>query len=305
MNQTRDRIISASRRTDIPGWYTPWFLEQISQGYFRVKNPYTRVPRKISALPGEIHSIVFWSKNFGPFLELQADQILVDKGYNLFFNFTLNSRSPLLEPGLPDLSERLDQAGLLCRRFGPEKLFWRFDPICFFQTEPGEIQNNLDDFCYIADAMAALGITRCVTSFYDEYKKIKARIRRLSVNHPQRLNFVLPNSTDQEKWLGQMAAYLEPKNIQLHLCCEQAVFKRLGPDRNIRENACIDGRLLKAIYGGNPEIRRDQGQRAKQGCKCTRSIDIGSYEEHPCRHNCLFCYARTGADIQMCRENSP
>lgn len=62
-------------------------------------------------------------------------------------------------------------------------------------------------------------------------------------------------------------------------------------------NACINGHLYKALFGGNPEIRGDYGQRRKQGCQCTKSFDIGSYEDHPCFHNCLFCYARTGLDI--------
>lgn len=299
MNQTRNKVLSASRRTDIPGWYTPWFLEQVDQGYFMVKNPYTRIPRKISALPNEIHSIVFWSKNFGPFLDLQADQILVDKGYHLVFNFTLNSPSPLLEPGLPDLSQRLDQAGLLCERFGPDKLFWRFDPLCFFQTDQGPIENNLTDFFPIADAMAALGISQCVTSFYDPYQKIQARIQYLSRHSHPFVSFVPPKLEDQQKLLLHMADYLKSKNILLHLCCEKKIFTSLGPDCGIQENACIDGRRLKGIYGGDPEIRRDYGQRSKQGCRCTQSIDIGSYEDHPCFHNCLFCYANTGVDAHI------
>lgn len=297
MIQTRDKILSASRRTDIPGWYTPWFLEQIDLGYFMVKNPYTQISRKISALPDEIHSIVFWSKNFGPFLELGADQILKGKGYPLLFNFTVNSPSPLLEPRLPELGKRVDQAGILCERFGPDKLFWRFDPICFFQTDTGLIENNLEDFFQIADAMAALGITQCVTSFYDDYRKIQARLRFLSLDHL--LSFVRPKPEEQQKVLRGMADYLNSQNISLHLCCEKEIFNTLESDGGILENACIDGRLFQKIYGGNPETRRDYGQRSKQGCQCTQSIDIGSYEDHPCFHNCLFCYANTGVDLQI------
>lgn len=298
MTRTRDKILSASRRTDIPGWYTPWFLKQIQQGYFTIQNPYNKKVTKINALPGEIHSIVFWSKNFGPFLELQADQILVEKGYKLFFNFTINSRSLLLEPGLPKLEKRIDQARLLCRRFGPDKLSWRFDPICFYRQDNKQIENNLTDFTMIADAMADMGISRCVTSFYDDYQKIQTRLCRLSLQSKPHNFFVDPKIEDKQKLVQQMADYLESKNIRLYLCSEKSLFSTLGLFSSIQESSCIDGRLLKKLYGGNPETRRDYGQRSRQGCRCTKSIDIGSYIDHPCFHNCLFCYARTGADTQ-------
>jgi len=304
MTQTRDKIISASRRTDIPGWYTPWFLHRIRQGYFTVKNPYNKIVQRVDARPEKVHSIVFWSKNFGPFLDLHADRILTDAGYNLYFNFTINSRDSLLEPGLPKLSERLCQAGFLCEKFGPDKMAWRFDPICFYKTENRHLKNTLGDFTMLADAMAGMGITKCVTSFYNGYKKIKTRISHLCSRGGPLVSFVEPTITDRLKVIKKMAGYLGRKNISLHLCCEASLFNSLEfadpwKDCKVKENACIDGRLLKSLHGGNPETRRDYGQRSRQGCRCTRSIDIGSYKEHPCFHNCLFCYANTGIDTKI------
>ncbi len=304
MGQTQNKILSASRRTDIPGWYTPWFLDRIQQGYFTIKNPYNKVARRVDARPEDIHSIVFWSKNFGPFLDLHADRILADLGYKLYFNFTINSRASLLEPGLPKLLERLDQASLLCQRFGPDKLSWRFDPICFYKINNKPLENTLGDFTMIADAMAGMGITRCVTSFYNGYKKIEARVSHLSSQGNPLVSFVDPTMEDRQKVIRRMADYLEKKDIRLHLCCEASLFAGLGPkvpgeDCRVKENACIDGKLLKHLYGGTPETRRDYGQRSKQGCRCTQAIDIGSYEDHPCFHNCLFCYANTGIDTQI------
>ena len=109
MVQTPSNIISASRRTDIPGWYTPWFLDRIQQGFFTIKNPYNGKMRRVDVRPEEVHSIVFWSKNFGPFIEGGHGQALAAMGYNLFFNFTVNSDDALLEPRVPPLKERLRQ----------------------------------------------------------------------------------------------------------------------------------------------------------------------------------------------------
>ncbi|MBU0969256.1 MAG: DUF1848 domain-containing protein [Proteobacteria bacterium] len=299
MDRTGNKIISASRRTDIPGWYTPWFLEQVRLGFFTIKNPYNQVKKRVDVLPQNIHSIVFWSKNFGPFLDLSADRILSDMGYHLYFNATVNSRNTLLEPGLPALSERLGQVNLLCERFGPDKISWRFDPLCFYRTDDGHLENNLGDFTLIADAMAEMGITRCVSSFYDDYQKVLTRARYLSLQGTPLVTFADPKKKDRQKIVQRMADYLETKNINLYLCCETALVSDPGSRTSIRPNACIDGRQLKHLYGGDPEIRRDYGQRSRQGCRCTRSVDIGAYEDHPCFHNCLFCYANTGTDTQL------
>ena len=90
------------------------------------------------------------------------------------------------------------------------------------------------------------------------------------------------------------------EQIQLHLCCEKKLYDQVKPGgANIFENACINGPFLEKLYGGSPETRRDSGQRAKKGCRCTRSIDIGSYQDHPCYHNSLFCYAHTKIDTRI------
>lgn len=296
MPQSRDKILSVSRRTDIPGQYTPWFLKGIAAGTFQVKNPYNKRIKTVTATPDTVHSIVFWSKNYQPFLNLFAHQILADKGFNLFFNFTVNSRS-LLEPGIPDTGARLDQATFLADRFGPDKLAWRFDPICFYEQD-GKLKNNLDEFFTIAQAMASIGVTRCVISFYDKYKKVDHRLKHLAAQGGPLIEFIDPEKKKKEEIIKKLAAQLSPLNIQLFLCCEGSLAQDI-PWEGVEPNACIDGKLLKKLFGGNPETARDRGQRTKLGCNCTKSVDIGSYEEHPCFHNCLFCYAKTGADIHI------
>lgn len=300
MTRTRDKIISASRRTDIPAWYTPWFLKQIRQKHFITVNPFTRKSKQVDVCPENTHSIVFWSKNYGPFLDLGAHRILGDMGFNLFFNFTVNSRSPLLEPNLPDLGTRLSQVKVLVDRFGPHAVAWRFDPICFYTLSTQSVENNLSDFLYIADAMADMGITVCVTSFYDAYRKVAIRTRHLARSGGPVVCFTDPDTAEKKQLICSMAAQLEKKQIQLHLCCEKKLYDTVKPGcTNIFENACINGHFLEKLFGGTPETRRDYGQRAKKGCRCTSAIDIGSYQDHPCYHNCLFCYANTHMDTRI------
>lgn len=290
-------ILSASRRTDIPGWYTSWFLDRIEKGYFAVTNPFNRQSRRVDATPKDIHTIVFWSKNYGPFLGLEAHKILARKGFHLFFNFTINTPLKELEPGLPDLSSRLEQIRRIAREFSPVQIAWRFDPICFYE-KGSKVFNNLDAFEYIAGQLSQLGIKQCITSFYDPYKKVSARIQRMGGSGGPGLKFIDPGVERRADIIRSMAQFLTPLGMALSLCCEKELMDAAGLHADASPNACINGHLYKTLFGGEPEIRADYGQRRKKGCKCTKSFDIGSYEDHPCYHNCLFCYARTGFDIK-------
>ncbi|MCP4021909.1 MAG: DUF1848 domain-containing protein, partial [Desulfobacteraceae bacterium] len=64
MTPIQDKIISASRRTDIPGFYMDWFMKQILCGFFMIKNPYNQLVRKVEVRADTTLAIVFWSKNF-------------------------------------------------------------------------------------------------------------------------------------------------------------------------------------------------------------------------------------------------
>lgn len=290
-----DTIISASRRTDIPGLYTPWFMDCIRRREAVVVNPFNRKTRTVDLDPASVYAIVFWSKNFGPFLDLEAHRQLQDLGYNLFFNFTVNTAHPLLEPGLPDLSSRLAQAETLCRTFSGDQVAWRFDPICFFEQD-GQTRNNLADFAAIARRMADAGVSRCITSFYDPYAKVDRRITRMHKAGSPAFRFTDPGLDKKTEVVRRMADRLDNLGIKLFLCCEAGILSALEGTRNVAASACIDSRLLGKRFGGSPSTARDQGQRKDKGCTCSKSVDIGSYQDHPCRHNCLFCYARTETD---------
>ncbi len=305
MSLSPDKIISASRRTDIPGFYTDWFMERIRIGSFEVKNPYNRTVKNIEVSKESVHSIVFWSKNYADFLYKRAGENLRRLGFNLYFNFTINSELPELEPGILPLSHRLNQLTELASRFGPANIAWRFDPICFYTTGPdGYEKNNLSDFPIISEKASELGVRKCVTSFLDMYPKINKRLAFLSRTKKTPLSFIQPSPEKKIQVIQWMENRLSQLDMQLSLCCEKELFSHMNSGSSVMENACIDGNLLKKNFGGTPETKRDYGQRSKQGCKCTLSIDIGSYDGHPCFHNCLFCYAAPDMDHMMKKDRT-
>jgi hypothetical protein len=286
MKHSNQIVISASRRTDIPAFYMNWFMEQIKKGVFEVINPYNRRKFIVPATPDSVHTIVFWSKNFAPFLKGRFGQKLLAMGYNLFFNFTINSDIPLLEPRVPSLKQRLDQLRDLSLNYDSKTINWRFDPICFFKFEEKVIKDNLHNFSRIATWASQCGVTRCITSFMDHYTKIKKRIKLIPG-----FSFIDPILSEKTGILLKLEKELSEKNIDLYACCEKEVLNALPSGLNIRKGSCIPNDLFVKIFGGDLSIKRDTGQRSSKGCGCMISVDIGSYHLHPCYHNCLFCYA--------------
>ncbi len=293
-------ILSASRRTDIPAFYLDWFMAGIRNGGFEVENPYNRRKRHVPARPRDVHSIVFWSKNYGPFLRRGIGEQLARQGHHLFFNFTLNATAPDLEPHVPPLRARLQQLEELVQRFGPQTLYWRFDPLCFYRLAPAAPRrDNLDQMETIAVTAARLGIRECITSFVDLYPKVQRRARRIGIV------FEDPPLDAKAAILTHMATFLRGHGIGLLTCCEKEVVSQLGLESGVRSGACIPGERLARLYGPHFHRRRDRGQRVKAGCGCNLAIDIGSYHRQPCYHDCLFCYARPMAPSKTPAVNPP
>ncbi|MBU0986700.1 MAG: DUF1848 domain-containing protein, partial [Proteobacteria bacterium] len=171
---------------------------------------------------------------------------------------------------------------------------WRFDPICFYQTESGDIRNNLHDFALIATRASRCGVTRCITSFMDDYPKIRKRI----ASRPG-FAFIDPAPQTKKKILTDLHQTLAALDIKLFTCCEKEILQTLPPDSGIRPSSCIPNRLLVELCGGNLSFKADTGQRIQNGCGCLVSKDIGSYALHPCYHNCLFCYANPASEKNL------
>jgi hypothetical protein len=295
MNDEPRQILSISRRTDIPAFYMPWFMEGVSRGRIEVVNPFNRRIRPVDVTPERVHTLVFWSKNFGPFLAGCYGERLQAMGYHLFFNFTVNSASAILEPGVPALSQRLDQLRQLCQRFGSAAVQWRFDPICHFASGDQRQGSNMGDFETIAAVAGECGVQTCVTSFMDHYRKIARRTGK-------ELAFIDPPASEKVRILMKMQAILTPLGIEPALCCEKATLDQLPPEASIEAGACISGRRIMTLYGGRVPLRQDAGQRKAAGCRCTVSVDVGSYSLHPCHHNCLYCYASPACDQTASKE---
>lgn len=89
------KIISISRRTDIPAFYGDWFMGRLKNGFAGVVNPFSGQKYIVSLRPQDVICFVFWSKDFSHFLENL--KIIDSSGYRFYLNYTVTA--------LPDIFE--------------------------------------------------------------------------------------------------------------------------------------------------------------------------------------------------------
>ncbi len=270
------RVISASRRTDIPAFYMRWLGDRVAEGFVNVANPlYREKVTRVSLLPEHVAWLVLWSKNFAVF-ERWAERF---DAYELFFHFTINAPNSFLEPGVPTGEQALRQVEFLAARYGGRRVTWRYDPLVCWR-ESGSVRSNYDPVWFedMCRRMAPLGVERCTTSFMTPYGKVLQRFRRL---FPQ-ISLVDPPPDQKRAWAAALREIAGTYGIRLSSCTDAVLFDVLP------KGACVDGRLLNSLSASRVSCAKAPGRDA---CGCTHSIDIGDFERQECGYACLYCYA--------------
>jgi hypothetical protein len=265
-------IISASRRTDIPAFYSSWFLRRLEEGYALVRNPVnTRLVYRVPISAGTTRCIVLWTKNPDPLVDRLGE--LEDYGIPFYFLFTLTGYGPELERNLPDKRGILRTFRTLAARLGPERVVWRYDPILF--TPEYSLSVHLRLFTELAGELAG-STRRCVMSFLTMYNKCRRNLASFElVDLPGRQKAALA---------GEMKSVAAERGIELASCASDELVAAGVP-----AGKCVDDLLISRISGQEFRGRKDRSQRAS--CRCVESADIGAYDT--CVHNCLYCYANS------------
>ncbi|NLY29527.1 MAG: DUF1848 domain-containing protein, partial [Firmicutes bacterium] len=134
-------IISVSRRTDIPNYYSEWFLNRTKEGFVLVRNPVNfRQISRIRLAPDVVDGIVFWTKNPAPIISRLPE---LDE-YMYYFQFTLTPYGKDIEPNIPEKSRVLAVFKRLSEMIGPDRVIWRYDPILI--NEKYTVAYHLDAF---------------------------------------------------------------------------------------------------------------------------------------------------------------
>jgi hypothetical protein len=267
------QYISASRRTDLPRFGAAAFFEAWRRGEITYDGGYGR-SYTVSLRPEHVLGYIFWSKDFGPFIAHPRFRDLIAAS-NAIFAFTLNDM-PALEPGLAPLEQRLETARRLCDLVGPQRLMWRYDPICRYRTPDGELITTDQPFFALLPRMRKLGVTRCYFSFMALYHKTKSRPVRFEPI-PEHTRLALS---------AAMARSAKEAGMRLFNCCNPDIPANIA---GIEQASCVDDSLLRDTdrFGVHSPLKK---RPTREGCGCYESRDIGSYSP-ACAHGCLYCYA--------------
>lgn len=267
-------ILSVSRRTDIPNYYSEWFFNRLKEGFLYVRNPMNfHQISEIKISPDVVDCIVFWTKNPLPMME-RLDEL---EAYNYYFQFTLTGYGNDVERNLPNKKTSVIPVFQeLSNRIGKEKVVWRYDPIFF--SNRYNVQYHLKAFRSIAEALS--GYTeKCVISFLDIYPKNKKNMDDL-------LSYDLSDSELRE-FAKELSNIAKENHIKIGSCAEKIDLDEYG----IIHNSCIDKELIEKIIGCKLKINKDKNQRIE--CGCVESVEVGTY--NTCKNGCVYCYANYSA----------
>ena len=258
-------IISASRRTDIPAYYSQWFLNRLKAGYVLIRNPVIgSTIHKIELNPKIVNCIVFWTKDAANILD-KLDEIS-SLGYRYVFQFTITPYGSDIERNMRPKEDIIKTFKRLSSMIGSERVIWRYDPIIFNETLTPEYHlKNFEDMCRQLSGYTDIVNMSIVQSYHN--KSFGLELSR----------------QDKEKFLRSLKEIALSHSIDPRMCCYPEDPQMYG----IKRAKCIDKEYLEKICGYKLKLPRDKNQRTL--CECCESIDIGIY--NTCIHGCTYCYA--------------
>ena len=271
-------IINTGQRTDIPAFYSKWFMNRIREGYVLVRNPYyPSIVTKFLLNPEVVDVIGFCTKNPRPMFQY-LDEL---KDYGQFWYISITGFDKDLEPNVPPIDQVIEDFKYLSNKVGKNAIGWRYTPIIVNEKYTKEY--HIKTFEYIAKELE--GYTGLAAfGFLDLYPKLEK-------NHPE------IKDTDDETKIEITKAFKEiakKHHLDLRLCSKEKWLGQYGID--------IDGCMRVNDYESSINSKLDIKQKMearKSFCACYLSNDIGSYNS--CMHLCKYCYAN--GDEKTIRKN--
>jgi hypothetical protein len=268
------RIVSVSRRTDIPAFYGDWFMRRLKEGFAGFVSPFGAKRYIVSLKREDVVCLVFWSKDFTPFLEKL--KVIEDLGYKFYFNYTVTGLPTIFE-GNVKKDAAIETLKLLSKTYSPQHINWRFDPIIISSICDRDFW--IKAFEELAAQFEGL-VERCYFSFVTEYNKVKRNFDELK----RSTGVTIAETSEGFKidLANELAAIAERHGVQMFSCCGDYLV-----GEKIKKAHCIDGGIVESLF--YPEGLQYSEKPTRSQCGCTESTDIGTY--NTCPHGCVYCYA--------------
>lgn len=296
-------IISASRSTDIPGFYSDWFIKRWEAGYIKWTNPFNGKPLYVSFK--NTRAVVFWTKN--PRSLMKHLDWLDENIPNYYFQYSLNDYDQEgYEGKIASVQSRIKTFKELSQKLGKKRVVWRFDPLIL--TSEIDVSELLRRVKNIGDELKDY-TEKLVFSFVDIsiYKKVQNNLKK------ENIPYIEWTETLMDQFAKGISEINQNWNLQLGTCSEKIDLEKYC----IVHNKCIDDDSMIDIFSEDKKLMeflgveikepdlfsdgevikkkklKDKGQR--EDCGCIFSKDIGAY--NTCPHECNYCYANSSKEI--------
>lgn len=269
-------IINTGQRTDIPAFYSKWFMNRIREGYVLVRNPYyPSLVTKFLLNPDVVDVIGFCTKNPRPMFKY-LDEL---KPFGQFWYISITGFDKDIEPNVPSIDQVIEDFKFLSDKVGKNAIALRYTPIII--NEKYTLQRHIDTFEYITSKLEGY-TSLAVFGFVDIYDKLKR-------NHPE-----IIDCDDSLKIIiaKEFLKIANKHHMELRLCSKEKWLSSYGID----VNGCMRLEDYERAIGFSLKLTKKM--EARRGyCTCYLSNDIGSYNS--CLHLCSYCYANGNPNLVL------
>lgn len=272
-------------RTDIPAFYSKWFLNRIKEEYVLVRNPYNPSQvTKYSLSPEVVDLIAFCTKNPEPMLS----HMNVLKPYGQYWFVTITPYGKDIEPNVPDKETVMEDFKRLSDIVGIDSMGWRYDPI--FIDGEHSVEWHISEFEKMAKTLSGY-IKSCVISFIDIYKKVER-------NFPAAREVSKQNRVTLGREFIRIAGRY---GMTIRPCAEGNELEIFGADCS----GCMTVNTFETALHSRLDVPKRKNNQRNGQCACLLGVDIGAYDT--CGHLCKYCYANTNAALvkENMRKHDP
>ena len=276
-------------RTDIPAFYSEWFMNRIRAKEVAVRNPYYPETVSIYDLSSEqVDCFWFLSKNYTPMLNNNYVKSIIDK-YPTMWDFTITPYGQDIEQNVINYASAVECFKKLSDIVGSNRISLRYDPIIF--TDKYNMNFHKIALNYIIKELYTY--THVVYfSFVTPYKKVMTNLD---------FNLDCQDIIKKEEILEYMVNICECYDMIIR-CCPSKLdnMSFTGKDKIDIRGCMLADHINKA---NNTNIKQPLSKNNKFDCTCIPSKDIGCYNS--CYHNCTYCYANAYPGIAKTLSYNP
>ena len=258
-------ILFVSGRTDIPAFYSNWFINRVEAGFVDVRNPFNQ--KLVSRIYfSDVDLIMFCSKNPLPMIN-KLDILKVP----VLFHVTITPYGKDVEPNIPDKRLIIEGVKKLSLVLGIDNVVVRYDPI--FLSDKYNVDYHIKAFDKLCKNLNGY-VNKIIVSFMDEYKNVRS--------NKNILKYRAITKEDHKKIGEAFSKSAMDNGMSVQTCFEDEDLTQYG----FVKGECLSHELAYILTG---KKFKSSNVRKEKKCECVQMVDIGDYNS--CMHMCKYCYA--------------